>query len=242
MAVPVFMPPKVLVGCPTAVYKEYCLDQYAKAVTSLRYGNYDILIVDNSPTEDYKKKLEETFTSYNKNNLNITVLRDEPLEHAKERIVHSRNLIREYVLNNKYDYFLSLEQDVIPPSDIIEQLLSHGKHVVAGLYFSEYEENNEKVIRPLVWHKDATGKLQFVNPLALEKPQLLPIHASGLGCVLIKSTILKKHPFHLFPDRSTYDDMPFYYDLFMDKIPVFLDTSVKCKHLIKGMNWDVLKE
>lgn len=236
------MPPKVLVGCPTAVYKEYCLDQYAKAATSLRYGNYDIIIVDNSPSEDYKKRLEEAFKSYNKNNLKITILKGDHLEHAKERIVSSRNQIRDYALNNNYDCFLSLEQDVIPPLDIIEQLLSHGKHVISALYFSEYEENNEKVIRPLVWLKDASGKLQFINPIMLNEPRLIKIHASGLGCVLIKNTILKRFKFRLFDDRSTYDDMPFYFDLFTNKIPVYIDTAVKCRHLIKGMNWNVLKE
>ncbi len=237
-----FMPPKVLVGCPTAIYKEYCLDEYARAVTSLRYGNYDIMVVDNSETDEYKQKIEESLSRSNKNNISITVVKDKFLERAKDRIVHSRNLVREHAIKSKYDYFLSLEQDVIPPSDVIEQLLTHQKHVTSGLYFTEYDYNNEKVVQPLVWLKDATGKLQFVNQIQLEQPRLLRVHASGLGCVLVKRTILEQFPFRLFDDRSTYDDMPFYYDLFMRKIPVFLDTGVKCKHFIKGMNWDVLKE
>ncbi len=236
------MPPKVLVGCPTAVYKEYCLDQYAKAATSLRYGRYDIIIVDNSPSEEYKKKLEETFSSYNKNNLKITILKGDHLEHAKERIVSSRNLIREYALERGFDYFLSLEQDVIPPKDIIERLLRHKKSVISGLYFTRYLTGDKKVIRPLAWARNNTGKLAFISDSRLRTFRLLQVEASGLGCVLIKKDIIAKHQFRLFDDKSTYDDMPFYYDLQKSGVPVFIDTQAICKHLIEGMDWDSIKE
>jgi len=40
--------PKILLGCPTSDYKEYCLKEYVKSVKTLDYPCYDILLVDNS--------------------------------------------------------------------------------------------------------------------------------------------------------------------------------------------------
>ncbi len=49
---------KILVGCPTAEVKEYCLKQYAEAVKSLSYNNYNILLVDNSADSNYSEKIK----------------------------------------------------------------------------------------------------------------------------------------------------------------------------------------
>ena len=118
--------PKVLVGCPTSHHKDYCLDRYVKSVNTLSYPNYDVLIVDNSETDEYYNKIKEK---------GLPVLRLEKYyEHARTRLTKSRNIIREKLLEGDYEYFLSLEQDVIPPRDIIETLLKSKKKVICGVY------------------------------------------------------------------------------------------------------------
>ena len=52
--------PRVLVGCPTSDSHAYCLDGYMKSVLSLDYTFYDVLIIDNSKDENYKKKIGKT--------------------------------------------------------------------------------------------------------------------------------------------------------------------------------------
>ena len=52
---------RVLVGCPTHRCKDYCLEAYAKAVKSLSYNGFDVLLVDNSPTDEYFEKINHTF-------------------------------------------------------------------------------------------------------------------------------------------------------------------------------------
>jgi len=99
------MKARVLVGCPTSEHKEYCLKEYANLLRSLTYDNFDVLLVDNSKDDRYYNKIKS---------LGIPVIKDKYLEGAKNRIVHSRNILRERVLNGGYDYFFSLEQDVIP--------------------------------------------------------------------------------------------------------------------------------
>jgi GT2 family glycosyltransferase len=225
--------PRVLVGCPTSDHKAYCLDEYAKAIKQLTYKNHDVLLVDNSETEEYVEWLKQ---------LKIPVIKDTYFERARERIVHSRNILRETVLEKGYNYFLSLEQDVLPPKDVIEQLLSHGKKVVTGVYFTQYTVQSKPLLRPLLW-TTVPGKkeLVFVAEKNLEKPALLKIKASGLGCMLIHRSVLEKISFRLH-EPKVYDDMAFCHDLAQKGIDLYVDTSVKCKHLIKGMEWDKIKE
>ncbi len=225
--------PKILVGCPTSDHKKYCIEEYAKAIKNLSYPNYDILLVDNSQTETYSKKLQT---------LEIPIKRDKYLERARDRIVHSRNVLRKYALENGYDYFLSLEQDVIPPKNVIEQLLQHKKEVITGVYFTRYTIQGKPVLKPLLWKTTDKKTLTFVAEEELKKPQLLEVKASGLGCVLISKEILEKIPFRLSKESNTYDDMTFCEDLHKQKIQLYADTTVKCKHLITGMNWDAIKE
>src|SRR3989344_9600764 len=115
--------PKILVACPTYEGMAYCLDKFIERINSLTYPDYDILIVDNSKTNDYYNRL----SSINR----IKVIKDNFTDkNAKIIIVHSRNLIIDYALENNYDFILMMDQDVIPPNDIIELLLSCDKDIV----------------------------------------------------------------------------------------------------------------
>ena len=87
---------KVLVGCPTADAYAYCLEEYATRVKELSYKNYDVLIVDNSKDEKYIKQIKK---------YGFNVLKGPCLDDVRERVIHSRNMIREYLLKNDYDYF-----------------------------------------------------------------------------------------------------------------------------------------
>ncbi len=118
--------PKILVGCPTSKDYEYCLEEYLLGLFSLNYPNYDILIVDNSEDDEFFDKLKSYGLKVAKGGFHNPVIK---------RIVESRNALRNYVLEEGYDYFFSLEQDVIPPRDVINMLLSAQQKIVSGLYF-----------------------------------------------------------------------------------------------------------
>ena len=93
------MQSKVLVGCPTSNYNEYALEEYAEAVKNLTYKNYDFLLVDNSKDDSYLKKLKS---------FGLPAIKGPWFEGAKQRIIKSRNLLREKALEGNYDYLLSL--------------------------------------------------------------------------------------------------------------------------------------
>src|SRR3989344_6466165 len=128
---------KILVGCPTADFKEYCLDAYIDGIKNLKFANFDLIVVDNSKTNKYFETLKKKITKEIIPNANkIEIIKDEFKEHARDRIVSSRNIIRQKVLDGKYDYFLSLEQDIVPSKDIIEKLLSPNKKIITAVYFN----------------------------------------------------------------------------------------------------------
>src|SRR3989344_8026379 len=120
---------KILVGCPTYEGYNYCLKEYAEQANSLTYTNYDVTLADNSPGKDYAETIKKH---------GLGVIKGPYSDNVYKRIVESRNLLRQKAIDEDYDYFLSLEQDVIPPKDIIERLMKHGKDIVTGIYYKVY--------------------------------------------------------------------------------------------------------
>ena len=64
----------------------------------------------------------------------------------------------------------------------------------------------------------------------------------GLGCVLIKKNVLEKVEFRHDKEKSPWDDVWFCEDSRKEGFKVYVDTSVKCKHYVKGMDWSVIKK
>ena len=220
---------KILVGCPTSDYHEYALEEYSEAVKSLTHKNYDVLLVDNSKDDAYMKKLKAS---------GLPAVKGPWHEEAKERIINSRNILRQKILDDKYDYFLSLEQDVIPPKNIIERLLQHKKRVVTGIYFNYINVKKSVELAPVVWSKVNMEKEEryFLRPSELNKG-LIKIAMSGLGCILIHRSILEKIKFRYENKYPAFDDIFFGLDCKENKVNIYADTNIICKHLIKNRPW-----
>lgn len=218
--------PKILVGCPTSFHKEYALEQYAKAIKSLTYSNFDILLVDNSKDNVYFEKIKK---------LSLPVIKGPWFESARDRIIASRNILREKAIKENYDYFFSLEQDVLPPKDILEKLLQHNKKLITAIYFANniIPDTQTHELIPLVYKlvDEKTLSMRPLNEVELWKNLgLTEVVSAGLGCVLIHRNILEKIKFRY--EKNTFDDRWFFIDCYDKKIKVFADTSIKCKHLI----------
>jgi GT2 family glycosyltransferase len=232
------MPPKILVGCPTSFHKEYALEEYAKAIKALTYKNIDILLVDNSEGNEYFKKIQK---------LNLPVIKGPYFKSARDRIIASRNLLRENVLRNNYDYFFSLEQDVLPPPDILEKLLQHNKKLITAVYFANniIPDSQTRELIPLVYKLVNNENLDMrpLNETELwEEQKLHEVVSAGLGCLLIHKDILKKIEFRY--EKNSFDDRWFFIDCYNKKIKSFADTSIKCKHLIhnRPIPWNKIEK
>lgn len=240
------MNPKILVGSPVNEMYDYCIEEYVKALKSLTYKNYDILLVDNSKDNKFFNKLKS---------LKVPVIKDKWFEEPRDRQVSGRNILREKAINENYDYFLNLDQDVIPPKDIIERFLASKRRVLTGIYFNykqftPREKGNRKGIRhgklfPTVWANiDNEGGLRQIEEYELSTPRIIQIGLCGSGCLFIHNSVLKKITFHYSKENDDpkinkfiFDDSYFCEDLRKLKIPIYADTSIICKHLIKSKNW-----
>ena len=64
----------------------------------------------------------------------------------------------------------------------------------------------------------------------------------GLGCILMHKDVLKNIKFRYDPEKEGFDDVFFCEDASKEGFEIFCDTNIKCKHLIKGMDWDNIKK
>ncbi|MBI4154891.1 glycosyltransferase family 2 protein [Candidatus Woesearchaeota archaeon] len=232
---------KILIGCPTSEHKAYCLNEYLEGLKNLTYKNADFIIVDNSKTDEYLNKIKNLIKDFK----NLRLIKDsEWFEGAKDRIVHSRNLIRNIALKENYDYFLSLEQDVIPPKDVVERLLKYKKDLISGVVFCDLIINGQLTYKPMLWitaGKDFNRKelMRYLEPYEVEDEKLLELRSTSLSCLLISKKVLNKIKFRY---TTGFDDVELCNDAIKEGFKIYVDTSIKCKHLIKGMDWSKIKK
>jgi hypothetical protein len=230
--------PHILVGCPTCDLKEDSLEKYIQGLSALTYPHFDVVIEDNSTTPGYSEKIRVLGKEWEKNHPGHSfrvVYSGHLFPRARQRIVHGRNLLREMAWKEKYDYFFSLEQDIVPPPGIIEKLLTHQKDVVGGIYYNRVNLGGKERKTPvLMVYPDNESKKKnvahWVGFTYLFPSRLVEVACIGLGCVLIHRNILNQFSFRVVDNDVAFDDMHFSIDLKEKNIPIFADTSLMCAH------------
>ena len=227
--------PRVLVGCPTFEGKKYCLEEYVDGLAQLSYNNFQVCLVDNSSTPTYAEELKARAKKWSDESGKIFEVHRMAfdVESARQRIVQCRNFLREKALKEGFDYFFSLEQDVIPPSNVIEQLLFNEKDFCSGMYLNELQgPGHLRVVAFKENGVDETGE-PLISSLTL--PEVLPgrlmqVSHVGLGCVLISRNVLKKISFRFEEGKAAWDDIFFCTDTKTAGFNIFLDSRVQCLH------------
>lgn len=187
------------------------------------YQHFDILLVDTSPDGSYLSLLKEK---------GIPAIKGKQSEDVRNLLVENRNILREKFLKGKYDFFFSLEQDVIPEPDALKRLLSHNKDIVAGIYLNTMRLKGKNVLLPLAFHeqKKFRGRLVPLKPEEIKSKKLLEIDACGLGCTLIKRKVLENITFQ---HVGGFDDFGFCQAAKKAGFTIYADTAVRAKHYAK---------
>ena len=228
------MPGKILVGCPTCDLYEYVLEDYAHTVRNLQGPAYDIVLADNSKTDDFLQKLQQK---------GFTALKVPWHESAKERITRSRNALRKMVLDGKYEWFFSVEMDVMVPQDALERLLKRNEKLIGGLYYTRQSEKGKIKMLPIpecFVQEKKWDQLRFPTPEELKSKNPIPVAHVGLGCVLIHRSVLEKIEFRYKKTKDGeggFDDVWFGFDAWRNGFNVMLDPTIKCEHLIDKRPW-----
>jgi glycosyltransferase involved in cell wall biosynthesis len=221
---------KVLVGIPTSYHKEECLEQLSQHLKGLDYTHMEIVFSDNSKEDWYKAKIEK---------LGFKVLKGPWDESPIKRISKSRNLLILYAIRHNFDNILFLDSDVMIPKDSIQYLLSNEKDVVCGIYFNSIIENGNRVLIPGVYKlvpnsdkKTGLPSMQLISKQETFSGKLLEVVSCGGGLIMVSRTIFEK--FRFDETKLQCEDRKFCIDLFMGKIPIYCDTRVIAKHIIKN--------
>lgn len=161
-----------------------------------------------------------------------------------------RNHLFQLALEQECTHILLLDDDVCPPADIIARLMRHDKDIVTGVLLKRDFPHT-----PILFHTslpDGKCGVQFLNELSEEG--LIPIKNCGLGCVLIKTEVLKKLlPFNVKQTDATAppawvtlgeavpdhwcDDTVFFNRCTELGIEMFCDLSVKVGHMGQVTIW-----
>ncbi len=213
---------KVLIGCPTYDGKAYCLDRFLQSVKDFNFKNFEFVLVDNSKTEDYFNLLQRK---------GVNVIRGKDLGHPVKNVIVNRNILRDYFLEKDFDYFFSLEQDVIAPKDAVDKLIDNKKDIISGVYYTVYRFKGEPGIRPLLW-ASVEGNTEAVRFMSTEakKPGLYRIKACGLGCLMIARKVLEDIKFRYVENSGVFDDIWFCQDADKKRYEIWADTSIQCDH------------
>lgn len=110
--------PKILIACPTHEVKEYAMQEWIDCVNKIDYPNFDIFVVDNSPTDEHYKKWKDKIPMEYLPNTSQD-------ENASSRINASMQVIKKKFLEGDYKWWFNLEIDVIIPSDALNLMLKY---------------------------------------------------------------------------------------------------------------------
>lgn len=239
--------PRVLVGCPTYLGMRYCLETWLLRMKQLTYPLCNILIVDNSADDSLFIDLQKKKA--------ISVIRDDCTDTKRiMRLVHSRNMILEYAMANNYDYVLMMDQDVIPPANIIEELLSCKKDMVSGIYFNYFLTSGEVKYLPVaqttltdeefleVKHKLKLSRGKFKSGKDIlrhlfieevERSGLLKVTYACNGCMLISKKVFEKVRYGTILGRPEASDDIYFFNMAKEAgFECYCYTKIKCDHLI----------
>lgn len=140
----------------------------------------------------------------------------------------AREFLVDKALKYAVDYFFFLDDDVYPPKDVLELLLSARKNVISGVYWTKGVPSF-----PVYSTKGEKHVTNFNPP-----NKVFEIVATGLGCFLISMDVLAKIPKPRFPFLYPLEmdgaflageDYAFCYKV-REIAPIWCHSQVLCDH------------
>lgn len=207
---------RVLISCPVSDRKEYCRQDYLRNISNFTYLHKEFYFSDNSPSIKYHI---ESFLLHGFDCDHISPIGKQ----NNEYIAESHEQIRRYFLQSNCTHWLSLEEDLFPESDIIEQLLSYNASVVSANYMigegaqSRLMQLNFDDSFSINVNRHVSCYESFVS-YGTQKP--LTQNSFGMGCVLMTKEVASQIQFWVTEDSAVHADLYFSLDLDFLGIPV----------------------
>lgn len=141
-------------------------------------------------------------------------------------------------LDYKVEWLLMVDSDTVLPHDALKNLIEHDKDVVLGYYQWKVKEKGETCL----WrHGDWSSRYSASELHALHAvgTNLVRVQGGGMGCTLIRASILEKLPRPWFRwvvesnGLETGEDIYFFNLCKKNGIAVYADTRVACGHVYR---------
>jgi len=150
-------------------------------------------------------------------------------------VQYARETMADEALKAEMDYVLWIDDDMIVPKDIFEQLIKTDAELVAPLCFTR-RWPHYPVIYKTKKYETEDKKIMIKNESVLDYPEnsLAEVDSVGFGVVLMKTSVLKKikRPW-FFVNQAIGEDILFCVKLKeeMPEAKILVDTSIKIGHL-----------
>jgi hypothetical protein len=156
-----------------------------------------------------------------------------PFNAGHENTLNQFKTAREIALSRDYDYMLTVEHDMIIPSNALLLLLALQVPVAYGVYVLRH---GAKVLN--TWRR-TTGSYVgmslslFPEELKKAKREVTPeVSGVGFGCTLFSRSVLERFPFHGPKNGSgSIPDVPFAEDCIQNGIKQYAHFGVQCGHI-----------
>ncbi|MFA6136316.1 MAG: hypothetical protein WC705_03100 [Candidatus Paceibacterota bacterium] len=238
--------PKILIGTPTYSGKFYCLSEWVENIKKINYPNFDVLLVDNSKDDEYKKRIES---------LGINCVKSPHYEgNPVKSLCEARKVFFDKALEGGYDYAFSIEQDLFPPADIIQKLLKSDKKIIGTTYLVG-QLMDEKIRRKKDWLTsfadlekeiilpDGNKAMYWMTLSEIKNRGVFRVKSCAFGCTLIARDVLEKIKPRVIEGLRRFDDYYFFEDCFKEGIEVYGDSDILVDHypsLGGGSGWITL--
>lgn len=114
---------RILIGVPIHESKDYAIERWLENVLRLEYPA-DLFMVDSSHEEDYAQKVKEYCAKKGMERYKIEHIEVGRYQPFAEKINKSREIIRQEILKNDYDAWLSWESDYLVPVNALDKVVA----------------------------------------------------------------------------------------------------------------------
>jgi len=226
---------KVVITVITSESNSHCQSQWIGHVLFMS-GYFDVVIFENSDTIENYNTLKFIAHNYP----NIIIKRGKfGIKKTMDKIVANRNMALSYIRKHKeYDYAIMLDSDIFPPSDIVPTFLKRGLDIQCSLCFVMPDGVTKKIASNFFPEDVAVNAPRWIQT---RKPRMVKIAQNGLGCVMFKTSMLKKHKDIKFINKKitkqgkTWHNEDLYFTgRFREKgYDLWLDLQMESKHIMK---------
>lgn len=152
----------------------------------------------------------------------------------------NRNIAIQHAINNGCTHLFFIDDDCLCPADTLLKLVAHDVDVVTGLYLMRNHPH-----RPIIFDEALNDGRCIWHDIANDKPELIPIKAAGMGCLLVKVDVLKKiaekHKYWVTLgelEADTWcDDLSFFKRIREAGYPIYCDLHAPVGHIAKAIIW-----